>query len=78
MFSGVAVLDGNRARFSLPDWKTALALKAMRSRLREMLTRSFKHPGKSPTPQHEKWMDVWQKVFTAGWEYVKEKERGKE
>ncbi len=64
MFSGVMVLDGNRARFSVPDWKTLLVIKVLRSRLREMLSRSFKAPGKLPTAQHEKWFDVWQRIFT--------------
>lgn len=63
MYSGVLVLDGNRARFALPDWKTMLVMKVLRARLKEMLTRSFKSPGKLPTAQHEKWLEVWQRVF---------------
>ncbi|EPE07952.1 helicase associated domain-containing protein [Ophiostoma piceae UAMH 11346] len=63
MFSGVMVLDGNRARFSVPDWKTLLVIKVLRSRLREMLSRSFKAPGKQPTAQHQKWFNVWQRIF---------------
>ncbi|TQW04674.1 helicase associated domain-containing protein [Cordyceps javanica] len=64
MFSGVIILDGNRGRFAVPDWKTMLAIKVIRTRLRELLTRSFKQPGKLPTAQHEKWLDVWQRLFT--------------
>ncbi|KAH6899625.1 P-loop containing nucleoside triphosphate hydrolase protein [Thelonectria olida] len=64
MFSGVIVLDGNRGRFAVPDWKTMLVIKVLRTRLRELLTRSFKQPGKLPTAQQEKWFDVWQKLFT--------------
>lgn len=64
MFAGVIVLDGNRGRFAVPDWKTLLAIKVLRTRLRELLTRSFKQPGKLPTAQHEKWLDVWQRLFT--------------
>ncbi|KAG5983989.1 hypothetical protein E4U55_006501 [Claviceps digitariae] len=64
MFSGVIVLDGNRGRFALPDWKTMLVVKVLRTRLRELLTRSFKQPGKLPTAQQEKWLEVWQKLFT--------------
>ncbi|CAK7220363.1 hypothetical protein SEUCBS140593_004210 [Sporothrix eucalyptigena] len=64
MFSGVLILDGNRARFAVPDWKTLLVIKVLRSRLREMLSRSFKAPGKQPTAQHQKWFDVWQRIFT--------------
>ncbi|ROT36516.1 helicase associated domain-containing protein [Sodiomyces alkalinus F11] len=64
MFAGVLVLDGNKARFALPDWKTMLVLKVLRTRLRELLTRAFKQPGKLPTAQHERWLEVWQKVFS--------------
>lgn len=64
MYSGVLVLDGNRVRFAVSDWKTALVLKALRSRLWEMLNRSFKNPGKLQTAQHERWLEVWQRIFT--------------
>ncbi|EEU44989.1 uncharacterized protein NECHADRAFT_41135 [Fusarium vanettenii 77-13-4] len=64
MYSGVIVLDGNRGRFVVPDWKTMLVIKVLRTRLREVLTRSFKQPGKLPTAQQEKWLDVWQRIFT--------------
>ncbi|KAK7416763.1 hypothetical protein QQX98_004955 [Neonectria punicea] len=64
MYSGVIVLDGNRGRFAVPDWKTMLVIKVLRTRLRELLTRSFKQPGKLPTAQQAKWLDVWQRLFT--------------
>jgi ATP-dependent RNA helicase DHX29 len=63
LYSGVFVLDGNRARFALPDWKSMLVLKVLRARLREMLTRCFRNPGRLPTAQHERWLEVWQRVF---------------
>ncbi|KAK7937976.1 helicase associated domain-containing protein [Apiospora aurea] len=64
MYSGVLVLDGNRARFSVPDWKTMLVIKVLRTRLRDILNRSFKMPGKLLTEQQEKWMGVWQRIFS--------------
>lgn len=64
MYAGVIVLDGNRARFSVPDWKSMLVIKVLRTRLRELLNRSFKMPGKMLTVQQEKWMDVWQTIFS--------------
>ncbi|KAK0615208.1 P-loop containing nucleoside triphosphate hydrolase protein [Bombardia bombarda] len=64
LYAGVLILDGNRVRFAVSDWKTMLVIKVLRARLREMLTRSFKSPGKLPTSQHERWLDVWQKIFT--------------
>ncbi|KAI0006861.1 P-loop containing nucleoside triphosphate hydrolase protein [Xylariaceae sp. FL0662B] len=64
MYAGVVILDGNRARFSAPDWKSLLAIKVLRARLRDILTRSFKMPGKLLTAQQEKWLDIWQRIFT--------------
>ncbi|KAM6481204.1 P-loop containing nucleoside triphosphate hydrolase protein [Trichoderma sp. SZMC 28011] len=64
LYSGVIVLDGNRGRFAIPDWKTMLVIKVLRTRLRELLTRTFKQPGKLLTAQQEKWFDVWQRLFS--------------
>lgn len=68
MYSGVLVLDGNRARFAVSDWKTMLVIKTLRTRLKEMMARSFKNPGKLPTAQHERWLDIWQRIFTTAME----------
>lgn len=64
MYAGVIVLDGNRVRLSVPDWKAALAIKALRARLWELLGRSFKNPGRLQTAQHERWLDAWQRIFS--------------
>ncbi|KAJ2894187.1 ATP-dependent RNA helicase A [Zalerion maritima] len=67
MFSGTITLDGARARFSVADWKTMLVIKVLRARLRDLLTRAFKSPGKLTmrSQQHERWLEVWQKLFSA-------------
>ncbi|KAI0407761.1 helicase associated domain-containing protein [Xylaria palmicola] len=67
MYAGVIILDGNRARFSVPDWKTLLVLKTLRTRLRDILARSFKTPGKLLSAQQEKWLDVWHDIFSQDW-----------
>lgn len=64
MYAGVIILDGNRARFSVADWKTMFVVKTLRSRLRDILTRSFKMPGKLLSAQQEKWLDVWHGIFS--------------
>lgn len=64
MYAGVFILDGNRARFGVPDWKTALALKVLRARLRDMLMRSFRAPGRLLSTQQEKWFNIWQRIFS--------------
>jgi len=67
MYAGVFILDGNRARFAVADWKTMLVIKTLRTKLREIMNRSFKTPGKAPTLQQQKWMEVWQKIFSQEW-----------
>jgi ATP-dependent RNA helicase DHX29 len=64
MHSGVFILDGNRAKFTVSDWKTMLVIKTLRTRLREIMTKSFKTPGKALTSQQLKWLDIWQKIFS--------------
>ncbi|TVY78121.1 ATP-dependent RNA helicase DHX29 [Lachnellula suecica] len=64
MYAGVFILDGNRARFAVSDWKTMLVIKTLRARLRDIMTRSFKNPGKALTAQQQKWMEIWQKIFS--------------
>lgn len=77
MFSGVFVLDGNRARFAVPDWKTMLVMKVLRARLRDMVNRSFKNPGRLPTAQQERWFEVWQRIVVGVME-GRERERERE
>lgn len=64
LFAGVIILDGNRARFAISDWKTMLVIKTLRTRLKEILTRCFKFPGKPLSASLVKWLDVWQKLFS--------------
>lgn len=51
-----------------------LAIKVLRTRLREMLNKSFRQPGKLPTAQQEKWLDTWQRLFTQ--DFAQEKSIG--
>lgn len=41
-----------------------LVIKVLRARIRDVLNRSFKMPGRLLTDQQEKWMDVWQRIFS--------------
>lgn len=47
----------------MPDWKTMLAIKVLRARLREVLGRAFRSPGRGFTAGQEKWLEVWGRVF---------------
>lgn len=64
MYSGVLVVDGNRIRFALDEWKTFLALKALRVQIRQIMTQAFRSPGCALSAQQQAWLDVWQKIFS--------------
>jgi ATP-dependent RNA helicase DHX29 len=64
LYAGVLILDGNRARFAISDWKTMLVIKTLRVRLREIMTKSFRNPGKALTGQQVQWLDIWQRIFS--------------
>jgi len=65
LYAGVLILDGNRGRFAVSDWKTILAIKTLRSRLRDIMTKTFRNPGKQLTVQQQNWMDMWQRIYSA-------------
>ena len=64
MYSGVIVLDGNRIRFALDEWKTFLAIKTLRVQIRQIMTQAFRSPGRGLSAQQQAWLDVWQKIFS--------------
>ncbi|MCJ1397878.1 hypothetical protein MMC11_001074 [Xylographa trunciseda] len=63
MYSGVIVIDGNRLRFSLDNWKVMLALKTLRTRLREIMSQAFRSPGRPLSHEQQIWFDIWQRIF---------------
>ena len=65
MYAGVISLDGGRVRFSVRDWKTMIALKALRSGIQEALSHSYGNVGVSVSPIDTKWLDIWQRIVTA-------------
>ena len=64
MYSGVIVIDGNRLRFSVSDWKAMLALKMLRLRLREVMHQSFRNPGQRLNAQQQVWLDILHKILS--------------
>lgn len=63
MYAGVIVVDGNRLRFKIRDWKTMIALKILRARLKEAMGRMFKHPGRELGAKQRRWVDLLIKIF---------------
>lgn len=64
MYSGVIVIDGNRVRLAVDDWKKMLAIKTLRAEIRSIMTQIFKNPGKRLSEWQEGWLDIWHRVFT--------------
>lgn len=63
LYAAVIILDGNRLRFSVRDWKTMVALKMLRARTKEIVSVAFKSPGKPLSRRLERWMEILRKVF---------------
>lgn len=63
-YSGVIVIDGNRIRFSLDDWKTFAAIRALRTQIRRIMSQSFRNPGRAISPQQQEWLTIWEKMFS--------------
>lgn len=76
----VMTIDGARLRFSFVDygttgandkavqsaWKMFLAVKYLRRRLQEIVTRCWKNHGSKLPKRLEVWLDLWNKVVD-GW-----------
>ncbi|KAK3052761.1 hypothetical protein LTR09_006244 [Extremus antarcticus] len=63
MYAGVIIIDGNRLRLKVRDWKTMVALKILRAKVREAMGRLFKHPGRDLGAKQKRWMDLVLKIF---------------
>lgn len=63
MYAGVVIIDGNRVRFAFQDWKSMIALKILRSRLRDITNRSFRMPGKGLSENQKKWLEMFYLVY---------------
>jgi ATP-dependent RNA helicase DHX29 len=63
MYAGVIIVDGNRLRIKVKDWKTMAVLKVLRARFKEVLGRLLKFPGRELGGRLAKWMDVFEAVF---------------
>ncbi|KAK5117179.1 hypothetical protein LTR85_008947 [Meristemomyces frigidus] len=63
MYAGVIVIDGNRLRYKVRDWRTMIVLKALRTKLKEVLARLFKAPSKELTGKYRLWMELLERMF---------------
>ena len=63
MYSGVMVIDGNRIRFSVDDWKVVAAIRALRSQIRQIMVQSFRTPERALSQQQQDWFRIWERIF---------------
>lgn len=63
MYAGVIVIDGNRIRFKVKDWKTMIVLKTLRANIEKALGRQLKHPGAGVGHRHKHWMELIERIF---------------
>ncbi|OCK87205.1 ATP-dependent RNA helicase A [Cenococcum geophilum 1.58] len=63
LHAGVISLNNNALKFAVKDWKTMIALKALRNRVRDIVNAAWKNPGKPLGIREEKWMRLFVRVF---------------
>lgn len=64
MYPGVISIDGSRIRFSVRNWKPMLALKILNSRMRDILSGTFRNPHKALSYRQQQWIEIWQQIFS--------------
>ncbi|KAF2108660.1 P-loop containing nucleoside triphosphate hydrolase protein [Lophiotrema nucula] len=69
LHAGVISLQGNNVlRFSVQDWRVAVALKVLRRRVKEILTAGWKNPGRALSGREKEWLGLYFRVFEGKWE----------
>ena len=63
LYAGVLVIDGNRLRFKLRDWRTMVAVKILRAKLREAMAKSLRNPGRDLGDRPRRWMSILEGIF---------------
>lgn len=63
MYAGVIIIDGNRLRFKVKDWKTMIVLKTLRARVKDVLAKTMKSPGRQLGDRQKAWMEMFLGLF---------------
>jgi len=63
LYAGVIIIDGNRLRLKVRDWRTMIVLKTMRTKMKEILARAFKFPGRDMGQKQKTWFDIFLAMF---------------
>lgn len=62
LYAGVITIDGNRLKFAMRDWKTAVALKVLRERMEEIVEVSLAKPGEGLSARLTRWMHFFEMI----------------
>ena len=65
IYAGVISIDNGRIRFSVTDWKTLMALKILRRKLRGILNSFYQNAGKALSDTDERWLGLWFSITQA-------------
>lgn len=78
MYASAMVIDGNRMRFKVDDWKTLLIIKMLRTNLRAVADEMFQRPGREMSESQKAWVGIWERMFWHVYELRerRRKERG--
>ncbi|KAF2625113.1 P-loop containing nucleoside triphosphate hydrolase protein [Macroventuria anomochaeta] len=80
LHAGVISFPGNVVRFAVREWRAAVALKVLRRRVKEILSASWKNPGRVLGEREREWVGILVGVFVERWEKderVRERAGGK-
>jgi ATP-dependent RNA helicase DHX29 len=65
IYAGVISIDNGRVRFSVTDWKTLMALKILRGKMKGILNSFYQNAGKAISDADEKWLGLWFSITQA-------------
>lgn len=68
LHAGVVSFPGSVLRFAVRDWRAAVALKALRRRVKEILAATWKNPGRVASEREKEWLGLFGRVFEEKWE----------
>jgi ATP-dependent RNA helicase DHX29 len=63
MYAGVVVIDGNRLRFKVRDWRTMVVLKTLRAKVKEVLAKLLRSQGRELGDRPRRWMNILEGIF---------------
>ena len=65
IYAGVLSIDNGRVRFSVTEWRTLMALKILRGKMKGILNAFYRNAGRAATETDEKWLNLWFTITAA-------------